>query len=356
MLLCGIAFASTSMASIEHSDFGHALSDSIQLQLKLEGGVDLVIQMIADLKSDIQDEQDQHDADLAAKQDECDAALTLYQNNIDQANADIAQATSDLAAWRPERDQTEADLAEAKDNLASTENEKAQAESDRVQAIEEYNTRVAENEAAIKACDDAVTLVKNYYAGTALEGTFLQKRQVLVQVTSHVQAVRRVAPSFAPILKTLVQLSAAPQADSDKIVKVVNLIEDLRAKLVESLNGEHEAEAKAKADYEALIAALTSTINQLKTLINELSIKLEDLNMKIADGEDRLADGEARLEANTTLYQDKDAECNAYYDNHASETARRSGEMDTCQEAVDLLEERFADKSDYVMSKVENVE
>jgi len=53
MLLCGIAFASTSMASIEHSDFGHALSDAIQLQLKLEGGVDLVIGMIADLKDDV---------------------------------------------------------------------------------------------------------------------------------------------------------------------------------------------------------------------------------------------------------------------------------------------------------------
>ena len=356
MLLCGIAFASTSMASIEHSDFGHALSDAIQLQLKLEGGVDLVIGMIADLKDDVQAEQDQHDADLAAKQDECDAALTLYQSRIDQANADIDQATSDLATWRPELAQAEADLAENQANLASTEQEKAQAESDRVVAIEEYKVRVAENEAAIKACDDAVTLVKDYYAGSALEGTFLQKRSVLVQVTSHVQAVRRVAPSFAPILKTLVQLSAAPQADSDKIVKVVNLIEDLRAKLVDSLNGEHEAEAKAKADYEALIAALTATIADLKATINGLEMKIEDLEAKIADGEDRLADGEARLELNTTLYNDKDEECEAYYADHVAQTARRADEMDTCQEAVDLLEERFADKSDYVMSKVENVE
>ena len=356
MLLCGIAFASTSMASIEHSDFGKALSDSVQLQLKLEGGVDLVISMIADLKDDIQAEQDQHDADFADKTAECDAALTLYQNNIDQATADIAQATSDLATWRPEREQTEASLAENRANLEDTEREKAQAESDRVLAIEDYNTKVYENELAIKACDDAVTLVRDYYATENLTGTFLQKRQVLVQVTSHVQAVRRVAPSFAPILKTLVQLSAGPQADQDKIVKVVNLIEDLRAKLQDSLQKEHDDEKQAAADYAELIAALTATINDLKSTINSLEIKLEDLNMKIEDAEDRLADAEGRLEANTTLFNDKNDECNAYYANYESETARRTDEMDTCQECVDLLDERFADKSDYVMSKVENVE
>ena len=102
--------------------------------------------------------------------------------------------------------------------------------------------------------------------------------------------------------------------------------------------------------------ALTATINALKTTINELSIKLEDLNARIADAEDRLADAQARLEANTTLLNDKNDECNAYYADYEAESARRASEMDTCQEAVDLLEERFADKSDYVMSKVENVE
>ena len=356
MLLCGIAFASTSMSSIEHSNFGKALSDSIQLQLKLQGGVDLVIGMIDELKNDIQGEQDQHDSDYAAKQIECNDALTLYQDNIDQANADIGQATSDLAKWRPEREQTISDLNEARDNLEDTEEFKKQTESDRLVAIEDYNTKVMENELAIQACDDAVTLVKDYYGTSNLTGTFLQKRQVLVQVTSHVQAVRRVAPSFAPILKTLVQLSAGPQADQDKIIKVVNLIEDLRSKLQESLAKEHEDEKQAKADYDELIAALTNTINTLKSQINDLEIKLEDLNMKIEDAEDRLADAEGRLEANTTLWNDKNDECNAYYANYESETARRTDEMDTCQEAIDLLEERFADKSDYVMSKVENVE
>ena len=344
------------MASLEHSDFGKALSDSIQLQMKLEGGVDLVISMIDDLKNDIQGEQDDHDAAFAAKTEECNTALTTYQNNIDQATADIKQAESDLAAWVPERDQTIADLNEASANLEDSEAEKRQAESDRAAAIEDYNQKVFENEAAIKACDDAVVLVRDYYAQDSLTGTFLQKRQVLVQVTSHVQAVRRVAPSFAPILKSLVQLSAGPQADQDKIKKVIGLIEDLRAKLEESLATEHADEQKAAADHAEFMEAINALINQLKTTINDLSIKLEDLNMKIEDAENRLADANGRFEANTTLWNDKNDECNAYYADYESESARRTDEMDTCQEAVDLLEERFADKSDYVMSKVENVE
>ena len=100
--------------------------------------------------------------------------------------------------------------------------------------------------------------------------------------------------------------------------------------------------------------ALSAMIADLKNTINELSIKLEDLNARIADAEDRLADAQGRLEINTTLLADKNDECDAYYADYEAQSARRADEMDTCQEAIDLLEERFADKSDYVMSKVEN--
>ena len=104
LLLVGLCTASTSMASLERSDFGKALSESIQLQLKLEGGVDIVIGMIDQLADDIQAEQDQADSDFADKTDECNTALATYQANIDQAKADRTQATADLAKWRPERE------------------------------------------------------------------------------------------------------------------------------------------------------------------------------------------------------------------------------------------------------------
>jgi hypothetical protein len=46
----------------------------------------------------------------------------------------------------------------------------------------------------------------------------------------------------------------------------------------------------------------------------------------------------------------------AYQDHYAAETARRNDERDVCVEAATLLEDSFADTSDYVMSKVEDVE
>lgn len=68
---------------------------------------------------------------------------------------------------------------------------------------------MTEHELAIKACEDASALVAQMYAGSA-SGTFLQKRPILTQVASHIAAVRKVAPNYAPILKVLVQLAAGP--------------------------------------------------------------------------------------------------------------------------------------------------
>jgi hypothetical protein len=76
----------------------------------------------------------------------------------------------------------------------------------------------------------------------------------------------------------------------------------------------------------------------------------------VDDATMRLDDANRREEENTKLWNEKNDICNAYYDHYAAETERRDEERAVCKEAAELLEESFADTSDYVMSKVEHVE
>jgi hypothetical protein len=82
MKLVGLLFLATlslaSLEQIERSEFGKALSETIQLQMKLTGGVDRVIQMIYDLDTAIGVEQDDHDAEYATTKEDCETTLADY--------------------------------------------------------------------------------------------------------------------------------------------------------------------------------------------------------------------------------------------------------------------------------------
>jgi ABC-type transporter Mla subunit MlaD len=174
-------------------------------------------------------------------------------------------------------------------------------------------------------------------------------------MTSHVQAVRKIAPSFAPILKTLIQLAASPQADQSKVGKILELIDGLKANLEDSLNLEHANEASAIATYNALILVLDAVIADLKGDIARLETDLAFYTAAVKDAEMRLDDSNRRITENTNLWNEKNAICEAYYAHYAAETERRDEERAVCKEAAELLEESFKDTSDHVMDAVKDV-
>ncbi len=88
LMLCSLAFGSTSMASIEVTPFGKALSETIQLQMRMQGGFEVVIVMIWDFDTSISDEQSAHDAEYASTKADCEATLADYANKIAVAETD----------------------------------------------------------------------------------------------------------------------------------------------------------------------------------------------------------------------------------------------------------------------------
>jgi hypothetical protein len=83
-----LAATTTSLVSIERTAFGKALSETIQLQMRMQGGVDVVIGMIWDLDTSIGDEQSAHDAEYATTKADCEATLADYANKIAVAETD----------------------------------------------------------------------------------------------------------------------------------------------------------------------------------------------------------------------------------------------------------------------------
>jgi chromosome segregation ATPase len=350
-LLASVAFGTTyDLSSLKRTDFGKKLFASIELQLSMEGPVSKVLELLQELDDGLVQEQADHDDRHESYQGECDSTLTEYSNEIDQAEADKSQAESELSVLVPAIAETEKELAEAEYQLEVTVASKEAAIERRSDEHEAYLVRVQEHNDAIEACDLATEQTLELRSSS-----FLQKPAML-QLSTHLKAIKRVAPGYGGLFKLLLQVAADPQANQEMVTRLINLISKLRASFVSSAELEFDNEAAAQQAHDDLVASLDSTITELTGRIGSLEVELTSLEAQKADSEERKADAEDRIESFTELFEQKKAQCDAEQADYESESERRSSERDTIEEAATLIQNRLGDMSEYVSGKVENVE
>mmetsp|Transcript_33931 Transcript_33931/g.59149 ORF Transcript_33931/g.59149 Transcript_33931/m.59149 type:complete len:359 (-) Transcript_33931:31-1107(-) len=350
-ILVSAAFAtSADLLSLKRTDYGKKLLASIELQLAMEGPVDKVLALLQDLDDGLVQEQADHDDKHANFQAECESTLANYAYEIDTAESDKSQAEAELSFLIPAIFTAEQQLAEAKANKQATIDRKERAIDIRNKEHEDYLVRVQEHQDAISACDLATEQVL-----TLKSSSFLQKPTML-QLNSHLKAVKRVAPAYGGLFKLLIQIAADPQANQETVTKLINLISKLRSSFVSSLELEHSNEADAQQAHDELVESLDETISELTVYIAQTSHKLETYYAEKADSEYRKADAEGRIETFTTLYDQKKAQCEDEAAEYKKETARRQCERETIEEASTLISARLSNLSEHVSSRVEHIE
>jgi len=166
-------------------------------------------------------------------------------------------------------------------------------------------------------------------------------------------SVRRVAPSHAALLRVLVQISTSKHADSNLVARCLQLIQKLKDSLVASKQLDADNEAAAQKAYDQYIEEVTKSIADTRSRIADLEVALADYRYRVSDAESRRDDAEYRLEANTVLRDDREAARQAEDAEYKQQTERRYGEISIVDEAVELLENRLGDMSDYVSGRVD---
>lgn len=350
LLATAILATSADFKTLKRTDFGKKLLASIELQLSMEGPVDKILDLLKELDAGLVEEQAGHDDRHADFQSVCEASLNEYTTQIDRAETDQQQAVSELITLNPAISEAEHELKHALDQKAATEDRKGKSIEQREQEHEIFLERREEHLTAISACNLATEQVLQLKSSS-----FLQK-PALIQLNSHLLAVKRAAPAYGGLFRLLLQVASDPQADQDMVVRLLTLIDKLRASFASSLSIENENEATAQQAHEDLVASLDSTITNLTGLVGELQAELRSLRFQKDDSENRKADAEQRIDNFTGLYIQKKTQCDSEQADYDSETARRHTERGTIEEASTMISDRLSGMSDYVSSKVEHIE
>lgn len=178
MLTLSFASLSASLESIERSEFGKHLSQTIQLQMSLKGGVDDVIALIVKLRDSIGEEQSQANGAHDTFQGECETTITEHNNELDAQNTKLGEANGVISDLGPKLDQANSDKSTATDNLSAAEGQKSTATKDRQVYRDAHTTAIGEYDAAIEACNQAIALVTENLLDS--NAAFLQRSPVMI--------------------------------------------------------------------------------------------------------------------------------------------------------------------------------
>lgn len=109
-------------------------------------------------------------------------------------------------------------------------------------------------------------------------------------MTEHVKAIRKIAPSYAGMIKALVQLSAEQEIQSNQglVGKLIDLIQRLKQSFINAKAKDIANEQQLIDDYNDLIGTLDDQINGYKAEINNLQGQiLSQQNQLVAAENDR---------------------------------------------------------------------
>jgi len=349
LLALGVYARVDDIAKLEETHFGKMLLRTVAVQLSVSNDrVDEVVDILEELKKTIQREQEDHDRSHEEAQIRFQESIDKYNSIIDNAQIDYDDAISKISEFTPKRDQAEQDLKNERIRLQGLKDEKKRQIEKREQEHQQFLDRQKEFDDSIGAAQRAIELVSQL---STENSSFLQM-PVLVQIVKDLPAVRSVAPSYAALLRVLVQLSTSKHANSETVAKCLKLIGDLKAKLEANKQQAIDDEETAQENHDEYIRQLNLSIDDSSAKITELETDYANYKQIVSDNELKRDTSLRTIEDNTKLRDDVIKQKEDEQENYDKETARRNKEISIVDEAVTLLEERLGDMSEYVGKRI----
>jgi len=222
--------------------------------------------------------------------------------SIADANVKIPELQSSIEEADSQKVQLQEDIKQAQADRTSAKNAMAEATSIREKEAADFSAEKADTETNIKAVEKAIAALEK-----GMGGSFLQSASasVLRKVVSSLQDMVDVdRDELLSFLSSEQQDGYAPQ--SGEIVGILKQIHETMSKSLAAAIGE---EAKAIAEYQALMSAKTKEVHALTEAIETKIVRVGELGVELVQMKEDLADTESALADDTKFLADLQKNC-----------------------------------------------
>ncbi|CAD8120247.1 unnamed protein product [Paramecium sonneborni] len=333
------------LAQINKDSFGNSVLSVLQLQLATGGPVGEIQILLNNIASQLNG--DQKKADKVHESD-----TVAFEKIIADLEQEIAYHQSQIVALSNLRDSTTEALGEAEQevrvvtsDIANNEKSFADEQATRNSQHETWVRKDAEHVDQMDAIDEASKIVQHLQAGVA----FAQLKSRFEKVQAKLMESKHAL--FKPLINALTQL--ASKVDNKSIIKILELLAQIRQQLVASRASLLATEERQAANWEVqsshlqeehkrLVerkAFLENSIVQFKVTIQEAVEDLEDQTLFLEDAEDSLA-----------IQQRWAAEQEAQYE---AQTFEREQQLEVVERLQEVLTQKVSAASEFLQVREE---
>jgi chromosome segregation ATPase len=335
---------------IDATKFGRTLFDMIYMQLEAGDPLEKLISTLHDLEDRYIAEQKEDDAANREFQDACNADIAAFDK-------DLAECDRDKIAYEGK---LEGDLYPRRSIMTGVVNSKTKEVADYQRQIDELDAvraeEAAEFEQKVREHEEATAIIteaRRLFESLIAEEAFLQKKttgqklnpQGMQLIQKHMQeGLRRVhkfqhRKSYSSIFKIFMSITSRAQqlADQGHIGRIIDLCNELLAKIEDSLDLERFAEDKRIEAYKASRRLLTLSQNAAKTDLANAQVELNSINDQITQTETSLQNTNQRIENKSGEREDRWTQCEEAAHAYMEARAARDADRQTVSDTIGLV-------------------
>ncbi|CAK67587.1 unnamed protein product (macronuclear) [Paramecium tetraurelia] len=326
------------LAQVNKDSFGNSILSVLQLQLATGGPVGEIQILLNNIASQLNG--DQKKADKVHESD-----TVAFEKIIADLEQEIAYHQTQIVALSNLRDSTTEALGEAEvevrvvtSDIANNEKSFADESATRQSQHDTWVRKDAEHVDQIDAIDEASKIVQHLQAGVA----FAQLKSRFEKVQAKLMESKHAL--FKPLINALTQL--ASKVDNKSIIKILELLAQIRQQLVASRASLLATEEKQAANWEvqkwSLIRRtqeIKNSIVQFKVTIQEAVEDLEDQTLFLEDAEDSLAIQERWAAEQESQYE--------------AQTFEREQQLEVVERLQEVLTQKLSAASEFLQIREE---
>ncbi|KAM3147408.1 hypothetical protein pb186bvf_000659 [Paramecium bursaria] len=264
---------------LKETKWGTTLLSMMQLHAKSNGPVQELIQAIADLIDDLENELEQLNLDFKVRTNEHNAITTQLELDIQAATIDYQRTTDTIEnLLTPRRDQLKAKIDKLIDFQDGNRKNKDETELKREQERADFELQLEDFNSGIEATDQALNLLQSLRNPSLLE---IKKIHVSLNVVAQKFKGHHL---YGPLIKALITLANQQNFTDQGIVQtIIDKLNEFRNQVVQALNDATAQEVQNLADFEARIHQLDQEFQEFASQITRITIDLDATVDKIQD-------------------------------------------------------------------------
>ncbi len=211
-----------------------------------------------------------------------------YENNRDSANSDVVSTNQELQTLAEDQVSYQNDITNAQESIATNNEAIVNLNNFRADRVAQYNLDVEETNSGVDSIDEALTLLRSLQTSSDVTGFIQLNEKALLEVKGRLQksfdqisSKKRTHYRYRPLLMAVIEVMNKQNfVNQDALVRIIDLLVDLRASLSDFLAKLDLDEANAEANYQTQYDGLKTAVTISTENLELATANLENTNGK----------------------------------------------------------------------------